>query len=93
MRDKFEGGVLGSDGCIYCIPLRSDCQGYWQVCKVLLYIQTTASNPPAMKQVDVVDGCLGHTWWVVKRVRIVVSSRHAVVSYSCRNPVSVFSIA
>ena len=22
MRDKFEGGVMGSDGCIYCIPLR-----------------------------------------------------------------------
>ena len=21
MRDKFEGGVMGSDGCIYCIPL------------------------------------------------------------------------
>eukprot|EP00913_Durusdinium_trenchii_P004485 g4164.t1 len=23
MRDKFEGGVMGSDGCIYCIPLRA----------------------------------------------------------------------
>eukprot|EP00930_Biecheleria_cincta_P096328 TRINITY_DN8819_c0_g1_i2.p1 TRINITY_DN8819_c0_g1~~TRINITY_DN8819_c0_g1_i2.p1 ORF type:complete len:426 (-),score=72.08 TRINITY_DN8819_c0_g1_i2:66-1343(-) len=23
MRDKCEGGVLGSDGCIYCIPLRA----------------------------------------------------------------------
>jgi hypothetical protein len=23
VKDKFEGGVLGSDGCIYCIPLRS----------------------------------------------------------------------
>ena len=22
MRDKFEGGVMASDGCIYCIPLR-----------------------------------------------------------------------
>jgi len=22
-KDKFEGGVLGSDGCIYCIPLRA----------------------------------------------------------------------
>ena len=21
MREKFEGGVMGSDGCIYCIPL------------------------------------------------------------------------
>jgi hypothetical protein len=23
VKDKFEGGVMGSDGCIYCIPLRS----------------------------------------------------------------------
>lgn len=23
MKDKFEGGVMGGDGCIYCIPLRS----------------------------------------------------------------------
>lgn len=23
MTDKFEGGVMGSDGCIYCIPLRA----------------------------------------------------------------------
>ena len=23
VKDKFEGGVLGRDGCIYCIPLRS----------------------------------------------------------------------
>lgn len=23
VKDKFEGGVLGSDGCIYCIPLRA----------------------------------------------------------------------
>lgn len=23
VKDKFEGGVLGADGCIYCIPLRS----------------------------------------------------------------------
>jgi len=23
MKDKFEGGVMGSDGCIYCIPLRA----------------------------------------------------------------------
>ena len=22
-KDKFEGGVMGSDGCIYCIPLRA----------------------------------------------------------------------
>lgn len=22
-KDKFEGGVLGADGCIYCIPLRA----------------------------------------------------------------------
>lgn len=23
VKDKFEGGVLGGDGCVYCIPLRS----------------------------------------------------------------------
>jgi hypothetical protein len=23
VKDKFEGGVMGADGCIYCIPLRS----------------------------------------------------------------------
>ena len=23
VKDKFEGGVMGSDGCIYCIPLRA----------------------------------------------------------------------
>jgi hypothetical protein len=23
VKDKFEGGVLGADGCIYCLPLRS----------------------------------------------------------------------
>lgn len=23
MKDKYEGGVLGGDGCVYCIPLRS----------------------------------------------------------------------
>jgi len=23
MKDKYEGGVLGADGCVYCIPLRS----------------------------------------------------------------------
>jgi hypothetical protein len=23
VKDKFEGGVLGLDGCIYCIPLKS----------------------------------------------------------------------
>ena len=22
-KDKFEGGVMGADGCIYCIPLRA----------------------------------------------------------------------
>ena len=37
MRDKFEGGVMGSDGCIYCIPLcladcaMSEAVGVWIV--------------------------------------------------------------
>ena len=33
MRDKFEGGVMGSDGCIYCIPL---CLGSHELQSVMM---------------------------------------------------------